>query len=138
MFPLWGLGGFLSIIMDYTQISQKITDFIFLKIQADEMRQKLVDLEANPPKMLEKEVLTWDEAINYAETEKKYKQDIEIARMGIATRMQMTLDKEREMGNLLPISNKFILFPVQINGKEETYKIGYFPDSYGFRIEKIN
>jgi hypothetical protein len=123
--------------MDYSQISQKITDFIFLKIQADEMRQKLVDLESNPPKMLEKEVLTWEEAINYAETEKKYKQDIETARMGIATRMQITLDKEREMGNLLPISNKFILFAIQINGKDETYKIGYFPDSYGFKIEKV-
>ncbi len=123
--------------MDYTQITTKITDFILLKTQAEELRQKLYEMENNPPKMPEKEIFTWQEAIDYAETEKKYKQDLEMARLGIGTRMQMTLDKEKEIGNLLPIQNHYIAFPVMVNGKEENYKIGYFPESYGFSVEKI-
>lgn len=122
--------------MDYQSIAQKISDFIIFKAQIIQLRDRLENWEGNPPK-IEKEVLTWEEAVEYAEKLKQYEEDVKKLRMGIGNRLEIVDSREAEIAKLLPIQNHFILFKVMIEGKEETYKIGFFPESDGFRMEKV-
>ena len=57
--------------------------------------------------------------------------------MGIGNREDLIYNKEAEIGEMLPIKNHYIQFKINMDGKEESYKIGYFPGSYGFRMEKM-
>lgn len=121
--------------MNYQTVTTKITEFLTLKAQVAKMKEDLASLEASPPR-LEKEVLTWEEAVAFAESEKKYVEDMQRLRMGILNRTELIMNREQEMGQMLPIQNHYIIFKLMIEGKEESYKIGYFPESYGFRMEK--
>lgn len=121
--------------MNYQTVTTKITEFLTLKAQVAKMKEDLASLEASPPR-LEKEVLTWEEAVAFAESEKKYVEDMQRLRMGILNRTELIMNREQEMGQMLPIQNHYIIFKLVIEGKEESYKIGYFPESYGFRMEK--
>jgi hypothetical protein len=122
--------------MNYQTVATKITEFLTFKTQLSAMKQELEDREQNPPK-LAKEVLTWEEAVAFAESEKQYYEDLQRLRMGIANRLEIIQNREKEVGEMLPIQNHYIIFKLPLEGKEESYKIGYFPESYGFRMEKI-
>ena len=122
--------------MNYQTVAQKVSEFITFKAQIEKMRQEVQELENTPPK-LEKEVLTWEEAVEYAESEKLHAEKLKTLRMGIGNREDLIYNKEAEIGEMLPIKNHYILFKISMDGKEETYKIGYFPGSYGFRMEKM-
>lgn len=122
--------------MDYQSIAKKISDFIIFKAQIFQLRDKLENLESNPPQ-IEKAVLTWEEAVEFAETQKQYEDDVKKLRMGIGNRLEIVDSREAEIAKLLPIQNHFILFNVVIEGQEENYKIGFFPESGGFRMEKV-
>ena len=124
--------------MNYQTVAQKVSEFITFKAQIDKMRQEVAELENNPPKIdLEKEVLTWEEAVEFAESEKLYAEKLKTLRMGIGNREDLIYNKEAEIGEMLPIKNHYIQFKINMDGKEEAYKIGYFPGSYGFRMEKM-
>lgn len=122
--------------MNYQTVTTKITEFITFKSQVAKMQAELIHAENNPPK-LEKDVLTWDEAVAFAESEKAYYENLQRLRMGIANRLEIILNREQEMGQMLPIQNHYIIFKLMLDGNEESFKIGYFPESYGFRMEKI-
>jgi hypothetical protein len=122
--------------MNYQTVTAKITEFLTLKAQQVKMQQELAETESNPPR-IEKEVLTWEEAVAFAESEKAHHEKLQKLRMGIANRFEMIMNREKEMGEMLPIQNHYIIFKLMIEGKEESYKIGYFPESYGFRMDKI-
>jgi hypothetical protein len=122
--------------MNYQTVSTKIAEFLTLKAQANKMKEELAYTEANPPR-LEKEVVTWEEAVAFAENEKKHHENLQKLRMGIANRFEMIMNREKEVGEMLPLQNHYIIFKLMIDGKEESYKIGYFPESYGFRMEKM-
>ena len=122
--------------MDYQSIAKKISDFIIFKAQIMQLRDKLESLESNPPK-IEQEVLTWEEAVQFAETQKQHEENVKRLRMGIGNRLEIIESRENEIAKLLPIQNHFILFDVMIEDKKESYKIGFFPESGGFRMEKI-
>lgn len=107
-----------------------------MKAQIQTMSEELEQLERNPPR-LEKDVLTWEEAVSFAENQKAHAEQLEKLRMGIANRQQMIQNKENEIGEMLPIQEHYILFKLVLDGEERTYKIGYFPRSYGFRMEKM-
>ena len=124
--------------MNYQTVAQKVSEFITFKAQIDKMRQEVAELESNPPKIdLEKEVLSWEEAVEFAESEKLYAEKLKTLRMGIGNREDLIYNKEAEIGEMLPIKNHYIQFKITMDGKEEAYKIGYFPGSYGFRMEKM-
>ena len=122
--------------MDYQTVANKVRDFITFKDQVDTMKAELEELERNPPK-LEKDTVTWEEAIAYSEGKKKHEARIKEVRMGIQTRIELTHGREEEIGKLLPIQDHFILFKIVVNNEEQTFKIGYFPNSYGFRMERV-
>lgn|GEM_PF-3027622 len=122
--------------MNYQTVTLKITEFLTLKSQVNKMQSELAHAETNPPR-LEKEVLTWEEAIAYAESEKAHIENLQKLRMGIANRLDIIMNREKEVGQMLPIQNHYIIFKLPLEGREESYKIGYFPDSYGFRMEKM-
>ncbi|OJJ15982.1 hypothetical protein BKI52_34995 [marine bacterium AO1-C] len=122
--------------MDYQTVANKVRDFITFKDQVDQMKAELEELEQNPPK-LEKDTVTWEEAIAYSEGKKKHEARIKEVRMGIQTRIELTHGREEEIGKLLPIQDHYILFKVVVNNEEQTFKIGYFPSSYGFRMERV-
>ncbi|NJL13565.1 MAG: hypothetical protein HC913_11545 [Microscillaceae bacterium] len=120
--------------MNYQTVAQKISEFITFKAQIQAMTQELEQLEGQPPR-LEKDVLTWEEAVAYAENKKSHAETLNKLRMGIANRQEMIQNREQEIGEMLPIQNHYILFTLNLNGEDKTYKIGYFPNSYGFRME---
>lgn len=122
--------------MDYQTVAKKISDFITFKSQIISMEEELKSLVNNPPR-LEKEVLTWEEAIAFSESTKKHGEQMEKLRMGIANRQNIIQNREEEIGKMLPVQDLYILFKIMVDGQEETYKIGYFPSSYGFRMEKM-
>lgn len=122
--------------MNYQTVAQKLGEFISFQAQIQEMTAELNTLQENPPK-LEKEVLTWEEAVEYAENEKLYADQIEKLKMGIANRQSIVQNKEQEIGEMLPIKDRYILFELKNEEQSQTYKIGYFPNSYGFRMEKV-
>lgn len=122
--------------MDYQTVANKVRDFITFKDQVDKMKAELEELERNPPK-LEQDTVTWEEAIAYAEGKKTHEARIKEVRMGIQTRIELTHGREEEIGKLLPIQDHFILFKIMVNNTEQTFKIGYFPNSYGFRMERV-
>lgn len=124
--------------MNYQTVAQKINDFMSFQAQIQQMTAELKDLEGNPPK-IDKEVLTWEEAVAFAESEKNYAEQLEKLRMGIANRQSIVQNKEQEIGEMLPVKDRYILFEIKDEdpSKIQTYKIGYFPNSYGFRMEKI-
>jgi hypothetical protein len=122
--------------MDYQNVANKIKEFVTLKAQIQQMMDEVIHLEATPPR-LEKEILTWEEAVDFAENEKKYTESLTKLRMGIMNRQEIVLNREKEIGELLPVQNHYILFKINNNEKEETYKIGYFPHTEGFKMEKI-
>lgn len=122
--------------MNYQTVSSKITEFLTLKAQVSKMKEELAHAETNPPR-LDKEVVTWEEAVAFAESEKAYLENLQKLRMGIANRFEMIMNREKEMGEMLPLQNHYIIFKLVMDDKEESYKIGYFPESYGFRMEKI-
>jgi ribonuclease D len=123
--------------MNYQDVAGKVTDFLTFKAQLQKMKQELDHLEHNPPQIVS-EVLTWDEAVAFAESQKAHHETLQKLRMGIANRIEIIQSREKEVGELLPIQNHYIIFKLTLEGKEESFKIGYFPDSYGFRIEKID
>lgn len=123
--------------MNYQTVSTKITEFLTLKAQVSKMKEELAHAETNPPR-LDKEVVTWEEAVAFAESEKAHIETLQKLRMGIANRFEIIMNREKEMGEMLPLQNHYIIFKLVIEGKEESYKIGYFPESYGFRMEKID
>jgi hypothetical protein len=57
--------------------------------------------------------------------------------MGIANREGIVQNKEQEIGEMLPVKEHYILFELKIDEQNQTFKIGYFPNSYGFRMEKV-
>lgn len=122
--------------MNYQTVAQKITEFITFKAEIEEMQREIEQLENNPPR-LEKDILTWEEAVAYAESEKSHAEKLQKLHMGIANRQEIVHNKETEIGEMLPIRNHYILFKIAVKGREETYKIAYFPGSYGFRMEKM-
>ena len=122
--------------MNYQTVTTKITEFLTLKAQVNKMKEELAHAETNPPR-LEKEVVTWEEAVAFAESEKAYTDTLQKLRMGIANRFEIIMNREKEMGEMLPLQNHYIVFKLLLDGKEESYKIGYFPESYGFRMEKM-
>ncbi len=124
--------------MNYQTVASKINDFMSFQAQIQQMTAELKDLEANPPK-IDKEVLTWEEAVAFAESEKNYAEQLEKLHMGIANRQSIVQNKEQEIGEMLPVKDRYILFEIKDEdpAKIQTYKIGYFPNSYGFRMEKI-
>ena len=122
--------------MNYQTVTAKITEFLTLKAQVAKMQADIAHAETNPPR-IEKEVLTWEEAVAYAENEKAHHENLQKLRMGIANRLEIIMNREQEMGQMLPIQNHYIIFKLNLEGKEESYKIGYFPESYGFRMEKM-
>ncbi|TAE75072.1 MAG: hypothetical protein EAZ85_03240 [Bacteroidetes bacterium] len=122
--------------MDYQSVTNKVKDFITLKAEIQQKLTEIAQLEANPP-VLEKEVLTWDEAVAFAQNQKSHADNLQKLRMGIMNRQEIVLNREKEIGEILPIQNHYILFTIRLNEVEETYKIGYFPESYGFRMEKM-
>lgn len=121
--------------MNYQDVANKVTEFIRFKAQITSMQQEIAALEGNPPR-LEKEVLTWEEAVDFAESEKAHDEKLKQLRMGIANRQEIVQNKEQEIGEMLPIKDRYILFKLHIDEAEHTYKIGYFPASYGFRMER--
>lgn len=123
--------------MDYQTVATKLRDFITFKDQVDKMKQELEELERNPPQ-LKKDTVTWEEAVAYAEGKKAHETRIKEVRMGIQTRLELTSGREQEIGKLLPIQDHYILFKILVNNEEQTFKIGYFPNSYGFRMERVN
>lgn len=122
--------------MDYQTVATKVRDFITFKDQIDKMKEELANLEQNPPK-LESDTVTWEEAVAYAEGKKVHEARIKEVRMGIQTRTELTSGREQEIGKLLPIQDHYILFKIMVNNEEQTFKIGYFPNSYGFRMERV-
>lgn len=122
--------------MNYQDVTNKVSEFLTFKAQIQNMALEIEQLESNPPK-LEKDVLTWEEAVSYAENKKSHAENLEKLKMGIANRQEIVKNKEKEIGEMLPVQNHYILFKLSIDGKEQTYKIGYFPESYGFRMEKV-
>ncbi len=122
--------------MDYQTVANKVKEFVTLKVEIQQKLDEIAQLEINPPK-LEKEVLTWEEAVAYAEHQKSHADNLIKLRMGIMNRQEIVLNREKEIGEILPIQNHYILFKIKLNEAEETYKIGYFPESYGFRMEKM-
>ena len=122
--------------MNYQDVANKISEFITFKAQIQAMALEKEHLENNPPK-LEKDILTWEEAVAYAENKKQHQEKLEKLAMGIANRQELIQNREKEAGEMLPIHNHYIIFKLTVDGKEETYKIGYFPESYGFRVEKM-
>jgi hypothetical protein len=122
--------------MNYQTVATKVSEFLTFKAQIQAMALEIEQLESNPPK-LDKDVLTWEEAVSYAENKKSHAENLEKLRMGIANRQEIVKNKEKEIGELLPVQNHYILFKLIIDGKEQTYKIGYFPESYGFRMERV-
>lgn len=122
--------------MDYQTVATKVRDFITFKDQVDQMRKELTELEQNPPN-LSSETVTWEEAVAYAEGKKAHEARIKEIRMGIQTRTELTSGREQEIGKLLPIQDHYILFKIMVNNEEQTFKIGYFPNSYGFRMERV-
>ncbi len=122
--------------MNYQTVATKITEFLTLKAQVTKMQTELAYIEANPPK-LDKDVLTWEEAVAFAESEKAHHEGLQKNRMGIANRLDLIMNREKEAGQMLPIQNHYIIFKLMLEGEEVSYKIGYFPESYGFRMEKM-
>ncbi|TAE47805.1 MAG: hypothetical protein EAZ44_08410 [Cytophagia bacterium] len=122
--------------MDYQTVANKVKDFITLKAEIQQKLEEINRLETTPPQ-LEKDVLTWEEAVAFAENKKSHADTLNKLRMGIMNRQEIVLNREKEIGEILPIQNHYILFKINLNETEETYKIGYFPDSYGFRMEKM-
>lgn len=122
--------------MDYQTVANKVKDFITLKAEIQQKLEEVNRLETTPPQ-LEKDVLTWEEAVAFAENKKSHADTLNKLRMGIMNRQEIVLNREKEIGEILPIQNHYILFKINLNETEETYKIGYFPDSYGFRMEKM-
>ena len=122
--------------MDYQTVATKVREFITFKDQIDKMREELANLEQNPPK-LTSDTVTWEEAVAYAEGKKAHEARIKEVRMGIQTRTELTSGREQEIGKLLPIQDHYILFKIMVNNQEQTFKIGYFPNSYGFRMERV-
>lgn len=122
--------------MDYQTVANKVKDFITLKAEIQQKLEEINRLETTPPQ-LEKDVLTWEEAVAFAENKKSHADTLNKLRMGIMNRQEIVLNREKEIGEILPIQNHYILFKINLNEAEETYKIGYFPDSYGFRMEKM-
>jgi hypothetical protein len=122
--------------MNYQTVATKVSEFLTFKAQIQNMALEIEQLESNPPK-LEKDVLTWEEAVSYAENKKLHADNLEKLKMGIANRQEIVKNKEKEIGELLPVQNHYILFKLTIDNKEQTYKIGYFPESYGFRMERV-
>lgn len=122
--------------MDYQTVANKVKDFITLKAEIQQKLEEVNRLETTPPQ-LEKDVLTWEEAVAFAENKKSHADTLNKLRMGIMNRQEIVLNREKEIGEILPIQNHYILFKINFNETEETYKIGYFPDSYGFRMEKM-
>lgn len=123
--------------MDYQTVAQTIKDFITFQAEIEKKTLELEELERNPPK-LDKDPVTWEEAVAFAEGQKEYSKKLETLRLGIANRRNMIQNKEQEIGEMLPLQEHYILFKIMLDGKEETYKIGYFPKSYGFRMEKAD
>lgn len=122
--------------MDYQTVAQKVSDFIKLKAQIIRMKEELAQMENQAPQSPQ-ETLTWEEAVQFAQSREDFAKNLETLRMGIANRHEIIQNKEDEIGQMLPIQDHYILFKLDIDGQEETYKIGYFPASYGFRMEKV-
>ncbi len=122
--------------MNYQTVTTKIAEFLTLKAQVTKMKEELSHAENNPPR-LEAEVVSWEEAVAFAENEKSYHETLQKLRMGIANRFELIMNREKEMGEMLPLQNHYIIFKLMIDDKEESYKIGYFPESYGFKMEKM-
>lgn len=122
--------------MNYETIAAKIHEFVGFQAQIQEMKEELEALQANPPK-IEKDILTWDEAVAHAENEKQHAAQIEKLKMGIHNRQSIIQNKEHEIGDLLPLQERYILFELKVGDQVQAYKIGYFPNSYGFRMEKV-
>jgi len=122
--------------MNYQTVASKISEFIGFKAQIQQMKAELENLQANPPR-IENDVLTWEEAVAYAENEKAHAEQIQKLTMGIANREGIVQNKEQEIGEMLPVKEHYILFELKIDEQNQTFKIGYFPDSYGFRMEKV-
>ncbi len=122
--------------MDYQTVAQKVSDFIKLKAQIMSMQEELAQMENQSPQP-PPETLTWEEAVQFAQSREDYTKTLETLRMGIANRQEIIQNKEDEIGRMLPLQDHYILFKLFIDGQEETYKIGYFPASYGFRMEKV-
>jgi hypothetical protein len=122
--------------MNYQTVAQKVSEFITFKAQIHKMQTEIEDLEQSPPKV-QSDVLTWDEAVAFAENQKQHQERIEKLYMGVASRREIIQNKEHEIGEMLPVKDLYILFKITIDGEEQTYKIGYFPKSYGFRLEKL-
>jgi multidrug resistance efflux pump len=122
--------------MNYQTVASKISEFIGFKAQIQQMKAELENLQANPPR-IENDVLTWEEAVAYAENEKAHAEQIQKLTMGIANREGIVQNKEQEIGEMLPVKEHYILFELKIDEQNQTFKIGYFPNSYGFRMEKV-
>ncbi len=122
--------------MDYETTAAKIHEFVGFQAQIQQMKDELEALQNNPPK-IEKDILTWDEAVTYAKNEKMHAEKIENLKMGINNRQSIVQNKEQEIGESLPIRERYILFELKLDNGIQTYKIGYFPNSYGFRMEKV-
>lgn len=120
---------------DYQTVAQKIKEFMTFKAQIGQMQSELEELKNNPPN-LHKDILTWEEAVAFAESEEQHKARLKELEIGIQNRYSIIQSREKEVGEMLPIQERYILFKLDINGEIETYKIGYFPKSYGFRMEK--
>jgi hypothetical protein len=62
---------------------------------------------------------------------------LENLKVGLSNREEMIKMKKKEIGSMLPIEDKFILFKVNLNGTEQPLRVGYFSDIDELKIERV-
>ncbi len=122
---------------DYAIICQKLVELLSFRNQLENISKELSTISNDKTPDPEKQTLTWEEAIQFAQNKQTHAQKIDSLKKGLSNREEFIKLKKKEISALLPIENHYVVFDILLNEEEQSYRIGYFTANEELRIERV-